>query len=409
MFGVSTSPDFRFVRNTFHAGEVAAFATAVVVYGFLWSVWRRERRLVAASALAAIVIWWVSHRGQSPYVAAKAMVIASPLVTAVVLRALLTRTREHWRPRLVRLAVAIIFCGLAAYSAVNSLRDDTIQAPVPGHELESFHHIIGRSPVLFLGDDDFAGWLLRDAPVGTLTVGSSAGVTVNVRPQKPVPLEGKGIDFDSVAPADLDHFQYVVTTTSAYNSQAYPNFHLVASGRFYELWHRTGPTVPRQVVEPQGTPAGVLDCHSPIGRRLRTARGVASVMPAPPLTFPGSSLGAGKDMTVRLRLPAGRWSLSVQYESSFQVDFAAPGLRTTMPAYLGRLGPLFALGTVTGRGVGSPVVVTASARRPSLFTSRSDNLFTAIPLIAATRLPNTRRLVALKDACGRYVDWYRTS
>jgi hypothetical protein len=136
---------------------------------------------------------------------------------------------------------------------------------------------------------------------------------------------------------------------------------------------------------------------------------VASVIPTPPLTFRGSSLGAGKEMTVRLRLPAGRWELSIQYESSFKVDFVAPGLRTTMPAYLGRLGPLFALGAVTGRGVGSPVVLIARAQRPSLFTSRSDNLFTAIPLIAATRIPNTRDLVALRDACGRDVDWYRTS
>jgi hypothetical protein len=29
--------------------------------------------------------------------------------------------------------------------------------------------------------------------------------------------------------------------------------------------------------------------------------------------------------------------------------------------------------------------------------------------IAATRLPDVRQIVPLREACGKYVDWFRTS
>ena len=77
-----------------------------------------------------------------------------------------------------------------------------------------------------------------------------------------------------------------------------------------------------------------------------------------------------------------------------------------MPAYLGRNGPWFAVGAVTGRGVNSPVTLKTTVQRPSLLTGLR---VTAVSIysIAATRIPDTRTIVPLKDACGKYVDWYR--
>jgi hypothetical protein len=400
MFGVSFNPDFRYVTNTFHAGEAAALAFVAVGYGVIWSL-RRRSLLLPAAAGAAVLIWHFSHPTQQPYVAAKAMVIASPLLVALALQALLTRTPGDGLSRLVRLAAALAFCFLLGYSTLHSLRDAPVQAPVPSQNLESFHRFIGPRRVMFLGNDDYAGWLLRDAQV--------AGPPGNQRLDKPFGGFGQAADFDSIDPGALHAFPFVVTTNSPYNSQPYENFRLVATTRFYELWKPVGPTVSRRVIEPPGSPGAVLNCRTAAGRRLRAQHGVASIFPTAPLTFPGPSLPAGDQATVRLALPAGRWEISAQYFSSFKVDFVAPGLEVTMPAYLGRQGPFFGVGPVTGRGPKSPVILIISTQHPSIFTSSFDNLYMSIPVIVATRVPDTRRLVPLSQACGKYVDWYRTS
>ena len=82
-------------------------------------------------------------------------------------------------------------------------------------------------------------------------------------------------------PIDLDHFRYVITTNTTYASQPPPNFRLMASAPFYELWERTGPTVVREVIEPPGAPGAILNCDSPSARALSGEQGEAAVMPAP--------------------------------------------------------------------------------------------------------------------------------
>lgn len=407
MFGVSLNPDFRFVLNNLHAGEVAAFSAGVVAYGFLWSLRRRDL-LLPAAASGAILLWWIASRGSSPYVAAKGLVIASPLVMAVALKALLTRAPGPWPARLARSAIMIAFCALAGYTSYRSLQDAPVQAPAPGQNLEAFHRFIGRSPVLFLGFDDYATWLLRDAPVGSPTGPAAPGVDVVVRPNKS-PAFGQAIDFDSMQPSDLDHFPYVVTTNSGYNSEPYGNFRLVASGRFYDLWQRTGPTVARQVLEAPGAPGAILNCRSAPGSRLRLERGLASIVPRPPMVVAGPYLHPGGRARVTLPLPRGLWQLSIQYNSALNIAFNVAGRKLSIPAYLGRLGPFFAIGSVEGRGARSPVALSVRLDHPSLFTNSFDNLSTQISAIAATPLPNARQLVPLREACGRYMDWYRSA
>ena len=124
-----------------------------------------------------------------------------------------------------------------------------------------------------------------------------------------------------------------------------------------------------------------------------------------PVVVPGPGVTPGQSASIPLPLPRGRWQLSIQYVSSFNVKLRAEGSRWTMPAYLGRVGPFFNLGAVTGRGVTTPVTLTFTAPRPSPLSG--NHLFAAIPFVAATRLPNSHRVVPLRDACGRYVDWYR--
>ncbi len=260
--------------------------------------------------------------------------------------------------------------------------------------------------MLFLGEDDFAPWQLRPAEVTSLNGGPSLGQAV-ARPNKPAP-PGQPADFDSVDPTELDRFEYVITTNTPYASQAPPNFRLVDRSKLYQLWDRTGPTIPRQVLEPAGAPGAILNCGTVAGRELSREHGEASIMAAPE-TFPGIGLSAGGVGFVALRLPAGRWEISIQYSSSFTVDLSTDGAQWTMPAYLGRQGPFFAVGAVTGRGAGNPVILQVGAKRPSFLTGGAKLLYTSISAIAATRVPDTRVVVPLKQACGKYVDWYRVS
>lgn len=405
--GVWWSSDFRFVPvNSFHAGELGALALAVLLYGLLWSL--RRRQLIMPAALSAcLVIWWLSSRTGSPYVAAKALVIPAPLILAVGLRGLLARRKGPLGMRALAVSIAVAFCAVAAYSSYQVLRNEPVEAPEAGQELATFHPVIGDSSVLFLGDDDYSPWQLRPAAVASLSPNTHSLDLAGARPTKPW-VYGQALDFDSVLPADLDRFSFVVTSKSPYASQAPANFRLLGGTRLYQLWQRTGPTSARQVLEPSGAPGAVLDCRSRLGRKLRAARGIASVM-ATPVTAPGPGLLAGASASVAIALPTGVWELSIQYVSSFAVDLSSQGRHWTMPAYLGRLGPFFSVGAVAGEGVGSPVTLAVHARRPSFLTGSGDNLFTGIQAIAATRIPDSRRIVPLSRACGQYVDWYRLS
>ena len=405
MFGIWTSTDFRRLpANVFHAGEFAAFALAVALFGVLWSL-RHRKLLLPAAAGAAVLIWWRADRTQSPYVSAKALVIAAPLIMALAVRGLLAARVQSFWGQAVRLALAAVFTGLAAYSSYQVLRNEPVQAPEAARELASFQRTIGSSTVLFLGDDDFAPWQLRPAAVSALSPNTPRLNPPAARPNKPY-VAAQPLDFDSIDPPDLDHYRYVITTSTPYASQAPANFRLVASEPMYALWQRTGPTIPRLVIEPPGAPGAVLDCRSAAGRRLQRASGEASITTRPVL-LSGPAFAAGGSGAAQLPLPTGQWEVSVQYVSSFDVRIAAQGKNWTMPAYLGRVGPVFPVGSVTGRGAGAPVTMTFHSARPSSITGTGDLLYSAFPVIAATRIPQAQRIVPLREACGQYVDWYR--
>ena len=403
--GIWWSPDFRHVAsNAFHAGELSALALGVFAFGLLWCV-RQGDLLMPAAAVGCALIWWYSDRTQSPYVTAKGLVIASPLFIALGLRALLTPHEGQRSIRWPLLTLGAVYCGFAAYSSFQTLRTEPVQAPEAGDELAAFHRKTGDSAVLFLGADDFAPWQLRAAAVTTLSIPTVSVGGATTRPNKPF-ISGQPLDFDSVDHGDLDHFRYVIASDTPYASQVPANFRLIASARIYSLWERTRPTVARWVFEPSGAPGAVLNCRSPLGKNLRAASGQAAAMAAPRV-LPGINLSPGQSVTLRLGLPRGEWELSVQVVSSAELNFSAQGRRWTLPPYLGRPGPFFAIGAVRGRGSSSPVALSVKARRPSFLSDRS--VTAEVPLIAATRMPDSRRIIPLSRACGEYIDWYRLS
>ena len=122
-----------------------------------------------AAVAASGLIWLYSNHSQAPYVSAKALVIAAPVVMAIALRELLRQSRRPRSTQALVLACAAVFCAAAAYSSYRSLQTLPVQAPEAGRELAAFHRITGDATILFLGIDDWAPWELRDSPVATIS------------------------------------------------------------------------------------------------------------------------------------------------------------------------------------------------------------------------------------------------
>ena len=86
VFGMWDVADSRLLANdTFHVGMFAAFGLIVCLVGALW--WIRHGGLaVPFVAVIATAIWIYADHHQSPYVAAKALVILAPLVMLLCTR-----------------------------------------------------------------------------------------------------------------------------------------------------------------------------------------------------------------------------------------------------------------------------------------------------------------------------------
>jgi hypothetical protein len=117
---------------------------------------------------------------------------------------------------------------------------------------------------------------------------------------------------------------------------------------------------------------------------------------------------------VRVRLPRGRWDVSLQYVSATPVDVRAPGLSKSIAANFGRSTSYWPAGTLTSDGRSLTLSVTAQGRswfgrllgepRSVLAAALPDR--TPIGQVAFTRHGATPQRVPSTAACGRYVDWF---
>jgi hypothetical protein len=399
--GIWNSYDFRVPpANLFNAGLLSAFALGVLVFGMGWAVRRREFLLPACVAACAIVFWWAGQ-GQSPYVTAKALVIAGPAIAVTGLRGLL-RAPVTSLPRLLwlgRYVAAAAFIAFAGYSSHQVLRNTPVWPPESTRELIALDRFTRGQTVLFLGNSDYAPWMFKDSDMSALAPYTRSMGEASPRSTKP---PASALDWDSVDPATINRFTWAVTPNTTYASEAPAGFRLVRQLAMYELWRRVGYVQPRGALDPSGAPGAVLDCKNPAARQLSRRRGVAAVTRMP-VTVALAPTPPGTGPTVTLRLPRGRWDLSLQYTSPVPVEVTARGLARTMPAYGDRWGPYFAVGSVVSTG--APMTLLIHATRPSSLTG--SDLGALLSSLAATPSPDPRTLVPLRRACGRYVDWFR--
>ncbi len=408
------------------AGAVAALAVAL---GAAWWVRRRDYA-VPLALLACTVLYLASLATSGEYSQAKALMIAAPLAMLVAVRPLLyelgwpsaAAARGGWAS-VGWTALGVAFIGGAIYSSLLVLRDAPIGPPGHGSELRAFLPILEGEPVLYAGQDRFAAHELLGADTHVPLV-EFPDAEVSPNPEKPFDTGNaySPIDFDSFSRGTLDRFPYVITGRAAWNSEAPPGFRRVDATDSYLLWKRTG-SVPedRHVLLEGIEPAAHADCASPEIRVLFSNPGRASLFPGAVIGrkgqwSPSAVLETGDRASQTLRLPAGRWNLSLQYFSPFDLRLSAPGFSQPLVAgldgqrpntiSLANDGQFWPAGEL--RSDGRPLRLTVTAVEPNTlqrltgYTGRA----TLGELVAVPDRP--RQIVPLSQACGAWIDWYES-
>ena len=313
--------------------------------------------LLALAALVGCVIRSLRRRGTSrsshattTYTAAKALAIVAPVVTLLLARELVVMLSSPRARSWSGLGAAALggLLAVGAYSSFELLRDGPVAPPAHPAELSALRGVVGNRPTLFLGADDYVHWELRGVDLATPPAPLYTTLVVPLRrskaqqdsaPSDPPSTEVTtdrfaglrlAYDFDSVPPRVLDQFTFAIVPRTAYRSVPPLNWRLVETTRSYELWRRTGPTPSRQTLDEVDNPGAILDCRTAAGRQIATRRGVAMVLPAPVVgdssAWRGAIGYAGKSAWQVLRLGAGRWDISLQYDSSVDLTVQNPAV-----------------------------------------------------------------------------------
>jgi hypothetical protein len=343
----------------------------------------------------------VSDGTQSPYVTAKALVIASPLLLLLAVLPVLDRGTGS-RPLvpwvLSPLLVLVLFLRVGG-DDLRALRFSPVGPTDHSRQLIGFRPLIAGGPTLFLGSDEFIMWWMAGVEVRALALGPTPQVPL--RPEKSWEF-GQPADFDTVPASTLNEYKWFVAPRDAASSAPPPQLRLVRSTEAFQLWERVGRIRERSTLQEGQWPGAVLRCDTEEGRDILAGGGVAAVR-RPPIVAPAGSAAAGGTVSVRLRLPAGTWELHAPYTSHFPVEVSAPGLRKVLPANLDRPGPRLPIGRVTVHRQ-RPLSLSFYVAGTALASPTAGATF---DYVAATPAENVPQILPIARACGKYVDWYR--
>jgi hypothetical protein len=413
--GIWPEGDFRLVRGEVDGAFLATGFAALCALGAVLALIRRREWAPLSVLAAAVFVYALARPFAQIHVEAKALCVLAPIMMLVTVRWLLSPGRESGG--LARQAVGAVFCTLALASTFLALRSAPVGFDERGSEdLRALAERVDGSSVVFLGVDRFAGYWLR----GTLaeSPGGYVPQDVEARPEKTW-QQGLAMDFDTLSPSKLDHYDFAITTAAAYASTPPPSFTEVAQEGDYVLWERTGPTPPTRVLDKEGGNPGAFleDC---LGADDGTATVLGPYRSADQNKWrPTFNWTAPGDASVTVGpVPAGDYDISLQYHSQSPITVSAAGedvaeLPPTLEGFYltgaGR-GAFWPAGKITVSGgppeVGVPVEIEVSADEPSglqraLGVERSTWLGT-VALTSRDR-PETTELVR---ACNEYVDHY---
>ena len=418
------------------SGLAGAIGVLAVLVGTAW--WVRRRELAVPLGLAACVLLYLAALPTSgDYSQAKALIIVAPLAMLVAIRPLLAefglRGSDLSRiaaqssttpvPRLAWSALAVVFIAGAIYSSFLALRNAPVAPPGHGAELRAFVPLVDGEPVLYAGQDRYAAYGLMgaDTHVPLVEFPDSA---VSENPEKPFDTGDaySPIDFDSFSRGTLDSFPYVVTGRAAWNSQAPRGFKRIAATPSFLLWERTADVPEDRHVLLEGTDAGAwAGCAAPEIRILLSNPGRASLFPAVAIApkggwSEGGQLHNGERTAQVMELPKGRWQLSLQYFSPFDLTLSAPGFEQELrPALDGQRpntislannGQFWPAGVYTSRGGRIEFTVEAEDANFLQRLSGYDDVAYVGDLVAVRA--GKRRIVPLSAACNSWIDWYES-
>ncbi len=399
-FGTWDNPDYRLPPlDPLVGGVWVGLVLALVIAGAVWWV-RRGEWVIVAAAVAGAIVWWFSDRTQAPYVAAKALVILTPLLMLIAVRPLVepmagfVLRRPSWR-WVAPAAAAVALAGAVVSSSWGALRTAKVGPRDHMEELRELRPLLDDEPTFFLGNDDFIRWELAGVPVNGAVIGFQ---TVDVRPEKPW-VYGEPVDFDSVPAATLDDYEWIITPRDAAGSSPPKGVRLVRVTPSFQLWKRVAPIGRRTILREGADPAAKLDCASAKGRRLLSRGGWAAVRRPTVVTEVGP-VPAGTVRDVVLPLADGSWTLQTQYDSQHPIVVTAGRRRTTMPANLDRPGTRWHVGKV---GVtGNDGIVVRLRVEDALLTPPGRIAY--VSTILATPTVHSE-VVPVRQACGKLVDW----
>ncbi len=398
--GIWLSADFRYAPLVQTASTLLGLLVLVAAaWGAVRLLRRSEPELVAATVTCVLLAAWSAH-SQSPYTTAKSFVIVSPFFVVLAAVGLLERRADPAPLRVGRGIVAIGLVAVAAVSSFLTLRYLPVGPRANEQQLAKLRPFVQGKKVLLTLNDEFGQWYLSGATVAQPTF-PAGRVDVGGAPPLPVKDAGVGHAYDWDSFGNIDRFDAVVTARDPSASQAPPNFRLRAASGPWQLWVRTGPSKLRGVLSGEGADAGqALDCSSLEGKAVLKGRGVAGIRRAPvrALTPP---IAQGQTVSVPVALSRGRWLVNVAYAWRGDVRVQGQGIDTTLPASLERQGTRYPAGAVTVSKAGTlPFTVSASKTRlarPGLATAPVELSFTPVA---------AERTVPVRQACGKYLDWY---
>jgi hypothetical protein len=439
VLGVWLDPDFRFGTRLPLLTAALIVATGVFALIGVRTWLRRGERALPAAVLAGCVVYAGLGLTKNGYNAAKGLPVLAPFITlAVVTGAVVVWRRAAGRQEpvagpqatVVRFAAAGLPPAPGRASAVRALvvgvlgagllcslwvlREAVVGVDAHARELRTLAAAAPPGPMLVLDNSDWVAWNLYGAEVWRPPL----LYAIHTAPLRGVKdwHGGDPYDLDSVTAGTLNQFTSVLTARSPAGSTPPPGLRVLRQTHSFTLWERTG-TVPAHRTLAEGPLSGaVLDCSTPVGAHIAQEHGTALVIPPPVVGSANSWTGTARDpgttASQTLRLPPGRWDLSLQYVSRRPLTVRAGTLRTTVAANLDRMGPLFGIGTTDGGTIrvtvrqqdltGLARALGTRGRTRALNSPRSQPL----GMIVATRHGGPGRRVPLARACGQYVDWY---
>jgi hypothetical protein len=226
---------------------------------------------------------------------------------------------------------------------------------------------------------------------------------VPLRPEKSWEF-GQAIDFDTVPASTLNEYEWIVAPRDAASSAPPRQLRLVRSTEAFQLWKRVGQIRERSTLAEGEWPGAVFRCDTKEGHAILARGGVAAIRPLP-IVVPAAAAAPGDAFSVRMNLPVGTWELETTYTSHLPVEVKAPGLRKVLPANLDRPGHRLPIGRVTIRRQ-RPVTISFHVGDTVL---ASQSAVATFDYVVASPAGSAERVVPIARACGKYVDWYRST